>query len=77
MCYILVGNPEQLWIEGVLVITPVRCLVIAPHPSLMVFLHHTGHSGAVRALSASPTKVFSGSDDTTIKVCCVWIMMPN
>ena len=27
----------------------------------------TGHSGAVRALSASPTRVFSGSDDTTIK----------
>lgn len=27
-----------------------------------------GHSGAVRALAASPTLVFSGSDDTTIKV---------
>lgn len=27
-----------------------------------------GHSGAVRALAASPTRVFSGSDDTTIKV---------
>ena len=26
-----------------------------------------GHSGAVRALTASPTLVFSGSDDTTIK----------
>ena len=26
-----------------------------------------GHSGAVRALAASPTLVFSGSDDTTIK----------
>ena len=29
----------------------------------------TGHSGAVRALAASPDRVFSGSDDTTIKVC--------
>ena len=28
----------------------------------------TGHSGAVRALSASSKRVFSGSDDTTIKV---------
>ena len=28
-----------------------------------------GHTGAVRALSASPTLVFSGSDDATIKVC--------
>lgn len=28
----------------------------------------TGHSGAVRALVASSDKVFSGSDDTTIKV---------
>ena len=28
----------------------------------------TGHTGAVRALVASPDKVFSGSDDTTIKV---------
>jgi F-box/WD-40 domain protein 7 len=27
-----------------------------------------GHSGAVRALAASPRRVFSGSDDTTIKV---------
>lgn len=27
-----------------------------------------GHSGAVRALAASPLRVFSGSDDTTIKV---------
>ena len=27
-----------------------------------------GHSGAVRALAASPDRVFSGSDDTTIKV---------
>lgn len=27
----------------------------------------TGHSGAVRALSASSARVFSGSDDTTIK----------
>ena len=26
-----------------------------------------GHSGAVRALAASPDRVFSGSDDTTIK----------
>lgn len=34
----------------------------------------TGHSGAVRALAASSKRVFSGSDDTTIKVapltCC-------
>lgn len=29
----------------------------------------TGHSGAVRALAASPDRVFSGSDDTTIKAC--------
>ena len=29
----------------------------------------TGHSGAVRALAASSKRVFSGSDDTTIKVC--------
>lgn len=36
-----------------------------------------GHSGAVRALAASPDRVFSGSDDTTIKarshqvkLCC-------
>lgn len=28
----------------------------------------TGHSGAVRALAASSKRVFSGSDDTTIKV---------
>lgn len=28
----------------------------------------TGHGGAVRALVASSDKVFSGSDDTTIKV---------
>ena len=27
-----------------------------------------GHSGAVRALAASSKRVFSGSDDTTIKV---------
>jgi WD40 repeat protein len=30
----------------------------------------TGHSGAVRALAASSKRVFSGSDDTTIKVRC-------
>lgn len=27
-----------------------------------------GHTSAVRALAATDTKVFSGSDDTTIKV---------
>lgn len=37
----------------------------------------TGHSGAVRALAASSKRVFSGSDDTTIKVgpahlACRW-----
>ena len=30
-----------------------------------------GHSGAVRALAACADKVFSGSDDTTIKVSLV------
>ena len=30
-----------------------------------------GHSGAVRALAACADKVFSGSDDTTIKVACL------
>ena len=45
----------------------------------------TGHSGAVRALSASSTRVFSGSDDTTIKarsltgpltLCCLAPCLP-
>ena len=36
--------------------------------SLMCLATLQGHSGAVRALAASPTRVFSGSDDTTIKV---------
>ena len=31
-----------------------------------------GHSGAVRALAASPDRVFSGSDDTTIKARQHW-----
>lgn len=36
--------------------------------SLVCLATLQGHSGAVRALAASPTRVFSGSDDTTIKV---------
>lgn len=34
----------------------------------------TGHSGAVRALAASDKRVFSGSDDTTIKVPSLFLL---
>ena len=36
-----------------------------------------GHSGAVRALAASPDRVFSGSDDTTIKARLRAARRPN
>ncbi len=51
-------RPEQLHVA----------LAAACHPDTAPLSSSAGHSGAVRALSASPTKVFSGSDDTTIKV---------
>ena len=35
----------------------------------------TGHSGAVRALAASSKRVFSGSDDTTIKASALRIII--